>query len=159
MFGASSRTRIRKYVVAKPMIPAALSNNSGNNYCKNKGFKTDHLKITSLNWCPFCQFPPLACNQLGHCMENQPLLWKLLSKILKHIPLQAKINVVSDHFPPPQWGQIHWDLKDLSARINNYFIFSEDSRLESWSMNSTFVLCFTRIEATSGNQKWCREMV
>ena len=73
--------------------------------------------------------------------------------------LQAKINVVSDHFPHLQWGQIHWDLKDVYARINTYSIFSEDSQLESWSMNSTFVLCFTRIEATSGNQKWWREMV
>ena len=159
MFGASSRTRIRKYVVAKPMIPAALSNNSENDYCKHNAFETDHVKNTSWNWCSFSEFPPLACNQLGHCMENQPLLCNLLSKFLKRVPLQAKINAVSEHLPHLQWGRIYWKLKDVSARIHTYSIFSEDSRLDGWSINSTFVLCFTRIEGTPGYQKWCRGRV
>ena len=142
MFGASSRTRIRKYVVARPMIPAALSNNSGNHYCKNKGFKTDHLKITSLNWCPFCEFPPLACNQLGHCMENPSLLCNLLSKFMKRIPLQAKINVVSDHFPICNGvGFIEvWRTSQLESVLIPSSVRTHGLKVEAWIQHLYCVL-------------------
>ena len=124
------------------MIPAALSNKYENDYCTNKGFETDHIKHTSLNGCSFCEFSPLACNQLGHCMEIQPLLSKLLRKFLKHLTLQAKINVFSDNFPHLQWGRIHWNWRtsQLESILIPSSVRTHGLKVEAWIQHVYCVL-------------------